>query len=130
MSTIKRLAIVASLWLGMLHLSAARASAQEYGAFSISNPTDNTTLYYRVRLGANSNWSVEYTLPPGTVRTHYFFLDGNGCAPPPCIRFNDSACCKVYNLEFYAVSDVSVEYGKTYHFAKRKCGRWDLYGDE
>lgn len=129
MYTIKHFAIAAVLALGLLQLSAPAATAQEYGAFSVSNTTENTTFYYRVRLGGNSAWSAEYTLAPHTVRTHYFSLDGNGCAPPPYIRFNDSVCCKEYNLEFYAIRNVSADLGKTYHFAPTKCGRWDLFGD-
>jgi hypothetical protein len=126
-----------SLWvaLGSWLITASPTFAQNrYAVFHVENTTSDLTLRYRVRWGANAEWSAEWVLKPHRWNYHWYryATSDQNSSPTPEIRFvsgiKRDRSWTTLSLQAYA-SPVQSDHGRRYSFVKRTDNSGEEYVD-
>jgi tetratricopeptide (TPR) repeat protein len=126
-----------NLWiaLGSWLLTASTTLAQnQYAVVHIENSTSDLTVRYRVRWGANAEWSAEWVLKPRRWNYHWYHYPApdQNSSPTPEIRFvsgiKRDRSWTTLSLQAYA-SPVQDDNGRRYSFIKLKDNSGEEYVD-
>jgi tetratricopeptide (TPR) repeat protein len=126
-----------SLWvaLGSWLITASTTLAQNrYAVVQIENSTSDLTIRYRVRWGADAEWSAESVLKPRRWNYHWYRYptQDQNSSPTPEIRFvsgiTRARSWTTLSLQAYA-SPVQDDNGRRYSFVKRTDSSGEEYVD-